>query len=545
MISLSKKQWQHLLYGSIAGVALLTLAACGNSAKTSSADKALTVTIPGNLSTVNPATRADDFSQNVLWQVSEGLYTLNQKDEVAPGIATKIAKPTHNGTVYTIHLRKNAKWSDGSDITAQDFVNTFRDQVDPKFKSEVSSNLSYFKNYDAVVNGKKSASALGVKAIDKKTLQITLAKPQPFFNDLLAADSSPTNTKLLKKYGTKYGTSASKSLYSGPYKLVGWHGTNDTWTYVKNSHYYNKKKVSIKKINVKVVKADSTARNQFASNEVQITNISGNSVKNYAGKKTLLTTPKARIAFIEFNTRLKQLQNKNLRSAISNVINRQELTKNVLQDGSFAATSLIPKGDQTDPANGKDLTTETGSLLDYNVNTAKKDLAQAKQELGTNKISLTLMTDDTDTDSIVGQYIQSQVKKYLPGVTLSLKKLPHEQRVAQASAGKFQLDLAGWSPSWRDAQDFLQLGDKTSAANNTKWNSSEYVSLMKKVNDTKQYTTQQRYELMKQADELLMKSATVVPVYQAATNNLVSTKLQGVHVNPLDGSIQYQFASWK
>lgn len=179
-------------------LAILTLAGCGTSqAKSKDAD--LNVTLVGNPATANPAIMGDVNSSSLVSQVEEGLYTLNKKGKVVAGVAEKVVKPTHNGTVYTFKIKKNAKWQNGDPVTAQDFVTSFRWQVNPKSKSQVANKMKYLTNYDAIQAGKKSPNTLGAKALDQRTLQLTLTKPQPWLSDILATFGYPIKTDLFKK----------------------------------------------------------------------------------------------------------------------------------------------------------------------------------------------------------------------------------------------------------------------------------------------------------------------------------------------------------
>jgi len=524
-------------------VTILALAGCGTS-EAKSTDRALNVTLVGNPATANPAIMGDVNSSSLVSQVEEGLYTLDKKGKVVAGVAEQVVKPTHNGTVYTFKIKRAAKWQNGDPVTAQDFVTSFDWQVNPKSKSQVANKMKYLKNYDAIQSGKLAPSKLGAKALDQHTLQLTLTKPQPWLPDILATFGYPIKTDLFKQYGSSYGTSATKMMAEGAYKLVGWSGNSDSWHYVKNDQYWNAKNVKVKRVNVQVVKEPGTAANLFKSGKVQETFLSGQYVKQNANNAEMTTTLNSSMRFLEFNDKRTVTHNTKVRQAFSAIVNRQELTKNVLQDGSKPAQSLIPYGDGDDPTTGKDFTTDVGNLLSYHPQQATKLWTSAKRELGIKKASLDLVTADTDEQKHVAQYLQQQAQKYMPGLTITIKSLPLAQQINKGSAGDYDIDLDGWQTDWRDPADFLQMADGTSSVNFTKWQNSHFTNLMKEIDDTTTHTTQQRWDLMKQADTYVTRQAGLVPLYQQAKAHLVSKQVGGLSYS-ITSDAQYKYAYWK
>lgn len=296
-------------------VALLltvTLAGCGQ-ASGQSKNKTLNVTLADEPATADPNKMTDTNSGSVVFQTMEALYTYNKSNKIVPGVATKIVKPTNHGKTYTFNLRKDAKWANGQEVTAQDFVTSLRRMVNPKTKAQYADLLSAFKNYDAIQHSKMSPSKLGVKALSKTKLRIQLTKAVPYFNDLAASKYYPLNTDAVKKYGSKYGTSAAKTMSNGPYKLVGWTGSNSTWHYVKNKHYWNAKNVQINRVKVSVTKDETTAANLFKSGKIQETTVSGQYVRSNGNDKQLQTHLLGRMSLLVFNSKRKATKSENLR----------------------------------------------------------------------------------------------------------------------------------------------------------------------------------------------------------------------------------------
>ncbi|WP_252904002.1 peptide ABC transporter substrate-binding protein [Secundilactobacillus oryzae] len=320
--------------------------------------------------------------------------------------------------------------------------------------------------------------------------------------------------QLPKKFGSTYGTSSGKIVTNGPYKLVGWNGTSTSFKLKKNPKY-TLQNVRIPTVNVKVEKDGSTALNLFKANKVQITQLSGQLVKSNANNPSLKTTKILRNAYLEFNGKNKTTNNTNLHKAISYVLDREQLTKSVLQDGSVAAWSMVPQGDASNPTTGEDFAKEVGNKLKVNTKAAKVYWRNAQSELGKKRITVQLLTGDDDASKQVGEYMQAVLKKELPGLNLTLKTVPQAQHIQMGSDKNYEINLDGWSTGWYDPADFLQMAEYGNALSFSNWKDAKYQKLISQINDTTKYSTKQRYDLMLEADRYLMQQQGIVPLYQS------------------------------
>ncbi|MCT3268612.1 peptide ABC transporter substrate-binding protein [Lactiplantibacillus plantarum] len=536
---------KRIWISSIAIVALgLVLTGCGS--QQSSQQKTLNVTATQSIATADPNKADDIASQAAIAQFMEGLYTTNQKGKVVPAIAKKVVKPTNNGKTYTFNLRHNAKWSNGKKVTAADFVYSVQRQVDPNTKSQEVGHVAEIKNATAITAGKKAVKTLGVKALGKYKLQITLQQRVPYFNYRLATEIYPLNKQFTEKYGNKYGTSAQRTLSNGPYVLKSWNGTNDTWKYVKNPYYYDRKQVRIKNIKVQTVKNNSTAENLFQSNEVQVTQITGTQVsaaEQGSLKSQMKVTKLNQLYFMLWNQKRSALQNTDLRRAVSYALNRQSLVKNVLKDGSVAATSLVPAGNTKNPTTGKDFNTDTGNLYPYSPAKAKQYGQKAQASLGKQKLTLQLLTNDNDINKSVAEYIQAAIEKNLSGVTVNVKSVPLTNEISTLSKGDFDFATLSWSSDFQDPVDFLNKASITNSVNFGKFNNAKYEQLISTITADKQ-STKARYQTMQQAAKLVAQQQGVTPIYQTAAAHLISNKVGGVHFTLLRDAL-YRYAYWK
>jgi len=525
----------------------LGLAGCRSTTnQTQKADRTLNVTAVQAIATADPNKADDVVSQAALAQYMEGLYTTNQQGKIVPAIAKKIVQPTNGNKTYTFKLRHDAKWANGQPVTAADFVYSMQRQVSPTTKSQEIGHVAEIKSAPAITSGKKPVSALGVKALGKFKLQITLAKPIPYFNYRLATEIYPLNPTFTKKYGNEYGTSAAKTLSNGPYALKGWNGTNDTWHYVKNKYYYDAKQVHIKNVKVQTVKTNSTAENLFESKAVQVTQITGTQVMRAQRgplKHNVTVTKLNQLYFMPWNNRRSVTKNADLRRAVSYALNRQSLVKNVLQDGSVAATSLVPSGNTRNPKTGQDFNTNTGNLYPYSPAKAKTYWQKAQVSLGKKHVTLQLLTNDTDVNKSAAEFIQAAIEKHLDGVKVNIKSVPLTNEISNLSRGNFDFATLAWSSDFQDPIDFLDKASMRTSVNFGKYHNAQYEGLIAKLAAGNQ-TLPARYQTAQQAAQFVARTQGVIPLYQTAAAHLVSKQVSGVHFSLLRDTL-YRYAQWR
>jgi peptide/nickel transport system substrate-binding protein/oligopeptide transport system substrate-binding protein len=294
----------------------LVLAACGQQKSSQSQTKqVLNWTESAQISTQDPSLTTDSTSFQALLNTQEGLYRLDKKQKPQLALA-KSAKVTDGGKTYTFVLR-DAKWSNGQAITANDFVYSYRRSLNPKTKSSMAFYLYQIVNAEAINAGKKPVSSLGVKALSKNKLQIKLVRPVSYFKLLLAFPLFfPENQQFIEKVGSKYGTAAKYTISSGPFKLTKWTGSNKQFTLVKNQNYWDKKNVKLDKVNETISETSSTAYNLYQAGKLDETYLTGEQVKANKGKSTFYDRPASAIQRLELNRKkVKAFNNFNIRRA--------------------------------------------------------------------------------------------------------------------------------------------------------------------------------------------------------------------------------------
>lgn len=516
---------------------LMLLAGCQNKASGTSASKSTWSRMESDIiSTMDPSKSTDAISGTAINDTTDGLYRYSGT-ELKPAIATKIVKPTKNGTVYTFKLR-DAKWSNGDPVTADDFVFAWRRTVDPATKSQYAYLYSGVVNADAVMKGTKKPATLGVKALDKHTLQVTLEHPIPYFQKMMVnGPFFPQNEKYVKKMGSKYGTQAKYTLANGPYKLTGWNGSNNSWQEVKNPTYWNAKNVHIDQINVTAVKDATTAMNLFQSGKLDDAALTGDQAAQAKTQKDYRGIKQTSVFYLELNEKkVPAFKNTKLRQAMSMAINREEYIKKVLQDGSIDAPTVTPSGLAENPTTKEDFSKEAAQgytkYTSYNPKEAKALWTAGMQEVGKQNLTLELLTDDTDNAKRSAEYFQNTLEKNLPGLKVTISTVPFKARLTRSQDGQFDMVLSGWSADFTDPITFLDLFTTDGSYNDGKWSNATFDKLINESQTTYATNETKRWQVMVQAQQLLTQEQGVIPIYQRVQAHLVNPKIQGLKTTP-------------
>ena len=378
--------------------------------------------------------------------------------------------------------------------------------------------FSNIKNADQISQGKKAVSSLGVKAVGKYKLVVQLENPEPTFIDKMVMPAFYTqNTRLVKKYGAKYGTAAKYTAFDGTFKVTKWTNTSEKWTAVKNPYYYAKSAVKLQKLNYQVVKDSNTAHQLFQQGSLDDAVVSGTTAQGLQNNKNLYYLYLA--------------------------VNRTQLSKKVLADGSKPSYTFSAPNATKDPASGTDFATAAQPKETYNVAKAKKLWQAGLKQLGKSKLDLTLVASDTTTDKNVSEFLQSQLESKLPGLKVTVKNLPSKSAYNLVANDKYDLYLSLWLNDYADPYSELQTLEKTNSHNYGKYTSVAYNNELNQAR--KNAATRSVYfsHLLK-AQEQMNQDYPVLPLYTMVEDHLVNANLKGVLWHKV-GIVDYTRAYFK
>ncbi|NVY96219.1 peptide ABC transporter substrate-binding protein [Lactobacillus sp. DCY120] len=513
----------------------LLLAGCQGQKQTAD-HKSITLMQTSELLSMDTSNHADFTTWNVLENSMEGLYKMDRHHQVVPAAAAKVAQPTNNGTTYTIPLRKKARWSNGDPVTANDFVQAWRRSAAPQAKSGYNYIFAGIKNATAISAGQKKPDTLGVKAVDRFTLQVQLEHPLPYFSQLLVMPAFfPESQQALAKFGSRYGTN-SKRLYSnGPFVLTKWDGTSDRWTLKKNPYYYAAHQIKLQKINYLVIKDPNTAHELFSQQKLDDALITGVTAKELQKDPHLLHEHRAGNYYLRVNLASGQpLTNQKMRQALSLAVNRKTLTKQVLADGSKPATTYTAHDLVTDPQTGKDFASANQPQKSYNPTEARKLWQEGCQEAHlSGKVQLQVVGNDDNITRKVAEFLQGTFQKNLPQAQVQLKNIPEKNSSELTKKGQFALGETMWLADFADPMSFMGILTSDNPQNYGHYHDESFdheyqAALTASANDKTAY-----WQHLHQMQQRLNQTMPVIPLYQMVESHLVNPQLHGVLRHPV------------
>ncbi|UOQ43436.1 peptide ABC transporter substrate-binding protein [Halobacillus salinarum] len=554
---MKKTNWLLLV---LALVLSMFLAACsgggdegssssGDSGSDSSGDasgdskQVLNIMDSAEIPTMDASLATDAVAFQFLGSTMDGLYRLGENAQPEPGIAEE-SEVSDDGMTWTFHLR-DAKWSNGDPVTANDFVYAWQRAVNPDTGSEYGPYMmgGVIKNATAISNGEKPVDQLGVEAVDEHTFKVTLEKPIPYFKSLTTFGTFlPLNKKFVEEKGDKYALEADTLLSNGPFKITEWnHG--EGWTLKKNEDYWDADNVKLNQINVKVVKDTATGVNLYETGEVDRVNLSAEFVDQYRSSDDFKVEEEPTLFYLKLNQKANDvLGNVKARKAMQMVIDRQSMVDVILNNGSIPADGDIPKNFVKDPESGKDFREVNGELVSYDVDKAKQLWNEAKEELGKDKITLEYLGGDTETAKNLDAYIKDQLEQ-LDGLTVKVTSVPFKERLQRDTNMNYQIQNAGWGPDYIDPNTFLNMWVTDGANNKTGYSSKEYDQLIEQAGNEYALEPEKRFENFYKAEKMLIQDdAVLVPLYQRARAQLWKPYVKDVQVNPMGPDYSYKHA---
>ena len=519
-----------------------SLTACGGGTKdskaegnnesvedTSTSGSLLKVQIDAEVASMDPQIATDGISFEVLAAVTEGLYSLSDDGSAVEAIADKVEK-SEDGLTYTVTL-KDTKWSNGTPVTAKDFVFAWRRLVDPATASEYSfiAGIAGIKNADAIVNGEMTPDQLGITAKDDKTLVIELDTPVPFFESLMAFPSFfPVNEEFYNKCGDKFATTVDTILCNGAFKVASYEPAATTINLEKNTNYWDADKVQLSGIQYQVIKDSQQTMLSYQNGDLDVATLSGEQVEQFQADPEFKNIMSGYLWYIASNKKVACLDNENLRKAISLSYDKEAIVNNILKDGSIKADFLVPTLLATGP-DGKDFRDGTDTYLSTDKAKALEYYDKAKTELGKDSFEYTMLIDDAESAQNVAQFIQAEIQTNLPGMKINIETLPKKNRLERLRADDFELGLTRWGPDYADPMTYLDMWITGSPNNYGAWSNTEYDSLIQSAKKGElALDSEKRWEALKKAEKMVMDDAVICPVYQQGNAVMIKKNVSGI-----------------
>lgn len=502
-----------------------------------SVSQTLSIATNGELSTLDSALYNDVPTSDMIGQINEGLYRVTSGSEVEPGQAETI-DISEDGLVYTFTLREGLTWSNGEPVTANDFVYSYQRLVDPTSGSVAATTVEVFKNAAAIRNGDMAIDELGVVALDDRTLEITLEYPAPYLPKLLTGSRFlPVSESFVEEVGDSYGTSSENLVSNGPFTLENWNGTNLEWNLVKNANYWDNGNVYLEDVLVQVVKETGTGADLFDAEQLDYAVLTDDFVQQYDGSEFFHSVPKATVGYLSFNTTRDATGNANIRRAIAQAFDKDLYANSVIQDGSTPLNGLVPVGFDVSE-DGVDFRDEQGDILAFNVEQAQTDWQAGLDELGVDSLELELLTSDVDLSGRTAEYLQAQLQENLPGLTLTIRSVPLQNRIEFQRNLEFDLFYGTWAPDYQDAINFIEQYRTDGGINFGDYSNADYDALLEAAQVEHATDPAARREALLEAERIgVAEDASSAPIYQAASSYLLDPRVQNFEVYPFGRTI--------
>jgi len=463
---------------------------------------------------IDPALVTGEPDGNVVFNIFEGLVTLdNDTLEPQPAVAESWTI-SPDGKTYTFKIRKNAKWSDGSELTAEDFVWSWTRVLTPMTASEYAYQLYYVKNGEDFNKGKiKDPNMLGLKAPDKYTFVVELAHPTPFFLKLCAFYTlNPTPKQVVTKFPGQEWTKEENIVSNGPYKLVEWK-LNRHIKAVPNEYYWDKDAVKLKEIYFYPIENSDTEEKMFLSGKLHLTNTVPplripkyeEEAKKMGADATYRAFPQLASYFYRFNVKRKPVDDWRVRRALALTIDRTALVKNILHAGQVPATSFTP------PVHGYSFKGDLPeTVTPAAIAEAKKLLAEAGYPDGKGMEKIEIHYNTLEAHKKIAVAIQSMWKTNL-GIDVGLFNQEWKVYLDTQVKMDFTVSRAGWVADYPDPNTFLDMFVTGGGNNKTNWSNKDYDHYIEQAGQTMDEA--KRFDYFHKAEAILLKELPVLPIY--------------------------------
>jgi oligopeptide transport system substrate-binding protein len=487
---------------------------------------------PGSL---DPALAQGTHESWILNNLFEGLMKYDATGQIVPGMAKEYTL-SEDDLTYTFTLKDDLKWSNGDPITAHDFEFAWKRALDPELAADYAFQLYYIKGAEAYNSGEGTADDVAVKALDDKTLEVTLESPTAYFLDLCSFYTYYPVNKAVVESNPDWAKDPSTYVSNGPFTLESWEH-NAKIKLAKNENYYDKDSIKLDGIDFDIIEDENTAWQKYEGGEYDI----------------LVTLPQAVVAqlkasnnpelnigsevgtyYYNLNNEKAPFNNKKVRQALAYALDRQTIVDKIAQGGQIAATGVVPPGLLDE--NGRDYRETTGHFIEYDVERAKTLLAEGLAEEGMtiedfNAQGFVLLYNTSEAHKKIAQAAQEMWRTSL-GIEIGLENVEFQVKLDREKAGDYDISRAGWIGDYSDPMTMLDLWYSTGPFNDAGYNNPEYDRLIDIAKSTADQKV--RFDAMREAEAILMEDLPIVPVYFYTQPYAVKPYVSGVYKLPIN-----------
>lgn len=473
---------------------------------------------------------------NIVMALFEGLTFIDEKTTQPVPAAATSWETSGDGLTWTFHLRRNASWSNGDPVVADDFVQSFRRVVSPELAMENASYLFALKNAEAINAGKiKDVTQLGAAAPDPHTLVLTLERPTPHLPLLTALTPwFPVNPRVLKKFGglQRIGTDWTRPgnlVGNGAFTLVEW-TPNARIVVVKNPRYWNAAQTGLNRIEFFPIENPEVEERDFRAGQLHVTfslPITKVAAWREEDPAKLRVDPFLKTTFLAFNTRQAPFNDVRVRRAFALAIDRNAIARGPLGGSRPPAFAATPPGTGGYTARAR---------VDFDPAQARALLAAAGHPNGAGLGAIPLQVQNGDYQPIVAEALQAMWRENL-GLNVSITQLEQRTWLQNQKTGNYTLSTDSWVGDFPDPLTFLNLFTSTNGNNWTGWSDPKYDALIDQA--TTMADPVRRRDLLQQAETMLLQESPMTPIHHGAQTYLIQPQVKN-WLPALLGSRRYQ-----
>ena len=515
--------------GNISDMAAATTAAPASTTPAADVAQELTFVLSDEPDGIDPTVTNNSFAMYVLCNCFDGLVTYDASGSIVPACAESW-DISDDGTVYTFHLRDGLKWSDGTPLTANDFVYSIQRVLTPSTTAQYYSMMSdYIKGAKEFYEGTGTAEELGAKALDDNTLEITLIQPTSFFIDLVSMWCYfPVQKATIDANGDRWTASADTYICNGPFKMEQIN-LGEGYVLVKNENYWDADNVTLEKLTFRFILDSATALTAYESGDVDgIRSIpSADYARLVASNAGVNVVPNYGTVYYNINCSKAPYNDPLVRKALNLAIDRKTIIENVVQIDATPAFSYLAPGYGV---NGKDITEGRGTFglsETADVEAAQAALAEAGYPNGEGFPTLQLSYYSNDT---VKKVVEAMAEMFKTNLNINVEISSNDWAIFYESvqAGDYEVAAMGWSADYLNPMSFLPLFKTGDSTNTAFYSNSKYDDLVNQV--MLETDAAAAAELTLKADEVVSEDYACIPLYYKANNYLMKDYISGVYM---------------
>ena len=533
----------------------LVLAGCGGGSKSATKDggKILTIELGPEVESIDPALNTTNDGANYLTYLFDNLLRVDKDGKIAPSLAEKY-ESSADALTWTFYLRDGLKWSDGSDLTANDFVYSWQRMIDPEVAAPYAEiTLGMVEGYEEAIglpdaDGNPTIdpdiTKLRVEATDDKTLVVHMATPTPYFDKLATfAALSPVKKDVVEANPDRWTLDPKTYISTGPFKLTEWK-SGSYLMLEKNENYWNKDAVKLDGIKCLLMQDQNAAFSAYESGDaLMIKDIPTQEITTLQKRSDYHLDPQLGTYFIDLNNNLEEFKDARVRQALSLALDRKYISETITAGTYTPASGFVSSGvtdwdgspwadNITDPSVYINIEDHAGNLAK-----AKELLAEAGHPNGEGLPTFTYSINDASYHKKIAEYLQQAWKEL--GINVEVNVVEWKSFTPQRRSGNYQIARDGWVMDYNDPSNILQLTQTGNGNNSSKYSNLEYDALLEKA--AAEIDPQTRYGYFHQAEEMLMRDMGVTPLLYYNEMYLQSDKVKDSY-HTADGIYHFEYA---